>query len=231
MKNNLLTATNERLSSEVIERKLTEEYAKALAAEKQTLLRELQHRIKNSMTIIASIANIEASQSQAPEARAVLEKLESRIAALASLYDILYVTGDTEHIDLGDYLGEVVDYVGLGLGADTRAIEIYCYAESVMIDAKRAIPIGLVVNELVTDSIKYAFPGGGRGSIEVHLERKRNELILWVKDNGVGLPLDLDTARTSSFGLTLVKSLSTQLNAAFSIKSEGGVEFELRLPL
>jgi two-component sensor histidine kinase len=121
--------------------------------------------------------------------------------------------------------------VAEGLGADTKGIAIYRYVESVRIDVKRAISIGLVVNELVTDSIKYAFPEGGRGKIEVHLERKGNELILWVEDNGVGLPLDLDTARTGSFGLTLVRSLAAQLDAEFSIKSEVGVKFELRLPL
>jgi two-component sensor histidine kinase len=230
VKNSQLTATNESLSAEVLERKLAEEYAKALAAEKQILLRELQHRVKNSMTIIASIANIEARQSPAPEAREALEKLESRISALASLYDILYFTGDIEQIGLGDYLRQVVDYVAEGLGADTKGIALYCYVESVRIDVKRAISIGLVVNELVTDSIKYAFPEGGRGKIEVHLERKGNELILWVEDNGVGLPLDLDTARTGSFGLTLVRSLAAQLDAEFSIKNEVGVKFELRLP-
>jgi len=229
--NSQFTETNEGLTAEVLERKLAEEYAKAIAAEKQILLRELQHRVKNSMAIIASIANIEASQSPVPEAREALEKLESRIAALASLYDILYFTGDIEQIDLGDYLGQVVDNVAEGLGADTKGIAIYRYAESVRIDVKRAISIGLVVNELVTDCIKYAFPEGGGGKIEAHLERKGNEIILWVEDNGVGLPLDLDIARTASFGLTLVRSLAAQLNAEFSIKSEGGVKFELRLPL
>jgi two-component sensor histidine kinase len=231
LKNGQLAASNEVLCAEVAWRKRAEEREKAIVSEKEILLRELQHRVKNNMSVISSIASIEAMQSRSPEVRSALGKLESRIAALASLYDILYVTGDVEKIALADYLGRVVDYAAEGLGADAKGIAIHRSIEQVRIDVKRAISIGLIVNELVTDAIKYAFPTGGGGRIDVRLEREDGELDLIVEDDGVGLPSDLDTIRASGFGLSLVRSLALQLDAELSTRSEGGARFELRMPL
>ena len=230
-RNRELAASNQMLRAEVTERELAEERAQSIAAEKEILLRELQHRVKNSMALISSIANIEAAQSQAPEAAKALEKLEYRITSLASLYDILYMTGDIEAIQLADYLGRVVEYAAGGLGADAKGIAVRCEAEDVRIDVKRAIPMGLIVNELVTDAIKYAFPRGEGGGIEVSLRRAGGELVLRVEDNGVGMPKDFGSICPSGFGLTLVRSLASQLDARFSIRSEGGARFELRMPV
>jgi two-component sensor histidine kinase len=230
LKNSQLAAINESLCAEVVERKKAEEHEKAIAEEKAILLRELQHRVKNSLAIISSIASIEARQSPAPEARAALEKLESRIGALASLYDILYATGDVEEIGLADYLGRVVDYAAEGLGADAKGIAIARELANVRIELKRAIPLGLIVNELVTDSLKYAFPAK-KGRVALRLLSEGGYLVLNVEDDGVGLPPGFNPARASGFGLTLVMSLAAQLGATFSARSEGGAKFELRMPL
>jgi two-component sensor histidine kinase len=224
-------ALTESLGAEVVERKRAEEAAKAASSEKEMLLRELQHRVKNSMSAISSIASIEARQSGSPEARAALEKLESRISALASLYDILYVSGEVEEIALGEYLRRVVDYAAESLGADAKCISISRSVEEVRIDVKRAISIGLVVNELVTDSIKYAFPSGCEGRVDISLKREGGDIVLRIEDDGIGLPSAAAAAGGSGFGLMLVKSLASQLEAEFSSRSEGGARFELRFAL
>lgn len=220
----------ESLGEEVAERARAEGRANAISAEKENLLRELQHRVKNSMAIISSIASLEAGRTKTAEAREVLVRLESRIAALASLYDILYFTGSIEEIGLSDYLGRVVDFAAASLGADARGIAVVREIISLPIDVKRAISLGIIVNELVTDGIKYAFPEGRKGRLEVSLSRDGPELVLVVSDDGVGLRAGLAGARESGFGLTLVRSLASGLDASFSMQSERGARFELRMP-
>lgn len=229
-KNAELAATNESLSAEIAERKRAEERERAATAEKAILLRELQHRIKNSMALISSLASLEAAKSGSAEARAALEKLRSRVLALGSLYDILYASGDIETIQLSSYLESVVDSAALGLGLEAREISINRSIEPICIDIKRAIAIGLIVNELVTDSIKYAFPAGRSGTIGIRLFRDGPELVLLIEDDGIGLPPGFDPAAAKGFGLTLVESLADQLGASFSARTEGGAKFMLRMP-
>jgi two-component sensor histidine kinase len=226
-----ISTLSEELGSEVAERKRAEDEAKAVAEEKARLLRELQHRIKNSMALISSMASIEAQTARSPEARDSLMRLEARIAALASLYELLYTTGSIEEIALSDYLGRVVDFAAKGLGAAERGIGVERYIAAISLDVKRAIPLGLLVNELITDSVKHAFPGRARGRIEVRLSRQGGLLVLIVRDDGVGLPAGLDLDASQGFGLSLAKSLAAQLDASFSARSEGGAVFELRMPL
>lgn len=218
------------LGEEVAERRRAEEKAQAIATEKERLLRELQHRVKNSMAMISSIASIESQRSETDEARKALQKLETRIRALASLYDLLYVTGSIEEIELADYLGRVVASAAEGLGADARDIVMDCRIDSARIDVRRAVSLGLVVNELVTDCLKYAFPDGRKGRIRVRLARDGNGLVLLVEDDGIGLAQGSCAAQDAGFGLTLVRSLAAQLQAEFSIRDDNGVHFGLRMP-
>ena len=164
----LLQAANLGLNAELVERKIEDERVRAMAFEKELLLKELQHRVKNSMSIITSLVGLEESKADTPRAREVLAKLESRVTALSCLYDILCDEGGIDSVELADYLGRVVDSVAEGLGADAKGIAFDRAIEPGAIDVKRALSLGLIVNELVTDSLKYAFPGGpwrpgGRG--------------------------------------------------------------------
>jgi two-component sensor histidine kinase len=229
-KNAELAATNESLSAEIAERKRAEERERAATAEKAILLKELQHRVKNSMALISSLASLEAAKSGSAEAKAALERLRSRVVALGSLYEILYASGGIGDIQLSIYLESVVDSAAEGLGLETREIAIHRSIEAFRIDIRRAISIGLIVNELVTDSIKYAFPGGRKGTIGVRLFRDGPTLVLRIEDDGVGLPPGFDPAAAKGFGLTLVESLADQLGAEFSARSEGGAKFTLWIP-
>jgi two-component sensor histidine kinase len=229
-KNTELAEINASLSAEVAERKRAEEREKTAVLEKATLLKELQHRVKNSISIISSLVRIEEREAASPEAKAILVKLESRTEALASLYDILYATGSIEKIGLGGYLGSVIDFAAESLGADAKSIAFDRDIEPITIDLKRAIAIGLVLNELVTDSVKHAFPAGRGGRIMVRLAREGNELVLMIEDDGVGLPFDFEPSRGKGYGMTIVGALAMQLNAEFTARSEGGARFVLRMP-
>lgn len=230
-KNDELERANERLEAQIAERKRGEERLKAAAIEKTTLLRELQHRVKNSMALISSLASLEAAKSASAEAKAALGRLRSRVVALGSLYDILYQSGGIGDIQLSSYLESVIDSAAEGLGLETRKIAVTRSIEPLRFDIKSAISIGLIINELVTDSIKYAFPDGRKGTIGVKLFREGHAIILLVEDDGIGLPPGFDPASAKGFGMTLVESLASQLNAEFSARSDGGAKFTLRIPV
>gem|GEM_PF-1829179 len=219
----------ERASLEVKIASRTEDLTKA-NAEMAMLLRELQHRVKNSMAVIASLVSIESEKVSAPEAKASLETLGARVSALASLYDILYNTGGIGDIDLVEYIGRVVDSASESLGADMRAIAVERDLAPASIDMKRAVSIGLIINELVTDCLKHAFPGGRRGTVTVRLSREADDLMLEIADDGVGFPSGLDPAASGGFGLKLVELLAAQLKAEYSIATDGGSRFRLRFP-
>jgi two-component sensor histidine kinase len=223
-----ITSITERLGAEVVERKRAEEEAREIAKERERLLREFQHRVKNSMAMISGIASIESHNSGSQETRAALQKIETRIGALASLYDLLYVTGSIEEIELSDYLGRVVDSAATGHGADARGIVVERSAEGIRIDVKRAVSLGLMVNELVTNSLKYAFPEGRKGRISVRLFLEGGKIALTVEDDGVGVD-EATLADGSGFGLTLVRSLAAQLDASLSMRNNRGLRVELRL--
>jgi two-component sensor histidine kinase len=180
------------------------------------------------MAMISGIASIESHNSGSQETRAALQKIETRIGALASLYDLLYVTGSIEEIELSDYLGRVVDSAATGHGADARGIVVERSAEGIRIDVKRAVSLGLMVNELVTNSLKYAFPEGRKGRISVRLFLEGGKIALTVEDDGVGVD-EATLADGSGFGLTLVRSLAAQLDASLSMRNNRGLRVELRL--
>jgi two-component sensor histidine kinase len=182
------------------------------------------------MAIISSLVGIESDAVEAPEAKSSLATLGARVSALASLYDILYDSGGIEDIDLVDYLGRVTDSAAESMGADARGISVTKDLAPASIDMKRAISIGLIVNELVTDCFKHAFPVGRRGTVAVRLAREGDTLALDIRDDGVGLPPGFDPAEAEGFGLKLVGLLAEQLGSSFVAASSGGSRFSLRFP-
>lgn len=219
----------ERASLEVKIALRTEDLTKA-NAEMAMLLRELQHRVKNSMAIIASLVSIESGKVNSAQAKASLETLGARISALASLYDILYDSGGIGDIDLVDYIGRVVDSATQSMGADARGIAVEQDIAPISIDMKRAVSIGLIVNELVTDCLKHAFPGTKRGTITVRLAREADHLVLMISDDGIGFPPGFDPAASEGFGLKLVELLAAQLKANYSASTANGSQFRLKFP-
>lgn len=203
---------------------------KAEASEKATLLKELQHRVMNSMSLISSIVSLESRRAKAPETVETLSKLETRILALASLYKALYHTGVIERVELSDYLARVVDSAAAGMGADARGIEFDREIEPCKIDLKRAVSLGLIVNELVTDSLKYAFPRGAAGRVAIKLERSLGMLRLEVSDDGIGLPADFDIKTSKGFGLNLVALLAKQIGGDLQFAASKGMRTSIVFP-
>jgi PAS domain S-box-containing protein len=215
---------------DITARKRAEEALQKAFAEKETLLRELQHRVKNSMSIIASLVSLEAGRSKSSHERETLQSLGNRIAALGSMYDMLFHTGKVEIIQLGAYLRMIVDTLVISFDCEGKGIAIRAAFDSLDIDVKSAISIGLILNELVTDSMKYAFSDGRPGVIDIELRREEGWIVLEVRDDGVGFPGGTVPPESRGMGMTIVEMLTNQLEGSLEISSASGARFRVRIP-
>ncbi len=225
-----------------IERVRTEGLLRAALARQDLLAREMSHRVKNSLAIVASLLALQARSAEAgPDGEAVRAALidaRTRVEAIAGVHDQLWRQGDREResapgeIDLAPFLQTLT--ANLQSGAPRH--RLVCTVAPQRISADQAIPIGLLVNELVTNAIKYAYPEASHpqgGEIRVRTERDGDRLLLTVRDDGIGLPAGFDIARTSrSLGMRVVSNLSRQLGATLDTPRDGaGAHFHLAVPL
>mgnify|MGYP002777245568 CR=1 FL=1 len=201
------------------------------AAEKAVLLRELQHRIKNSLSVVASLVSLESSRVGGTGTSSSLESLRDRVTAMAMLYDQLFEAGEARSAELDRYLGSVAEALFHGQGARDRGIALRLELEPLTVDARRAVPLGLIVNELASDCLKHGFPAGRGGTVTVALRARDGTATLSVRDDGVGLPPDFKPGATCGTGLRLVALLAEQAGGSFSAASEGGAAFTVRFPV
>jgi two-component sensor histidine kinase len=190
-------------------------------------LAELNHRTKNSLANVASVLRLQAGRSQDPEVRQQLLKACHRIDAVSQVHDSLYQAQEGETVDLGGYLAELCERLHKAFGGDRR-VEMDLQTVSVRGVIEHTLPLGIIVNELVTNAVKYAYPSGGPGAIHVGLKQAGDGLLLTVGDDGCGLP---DNLRSGGLGLQLVRSLVRQLGGTFAVRKPArGVQFEIHVP-
>jgi len=206
-----------------IEEKLT-----ANLAEKETLLREVYHRVKNNLQVVVSLLGLQALRIKDPESRDLFTQSQSRIRSMALAHETLYRSAGFTRINFGSYLNDLVQEIRIAYPQQTN-INVRVEAEPVFIPIDTAVPCGLIVNELVTNAFKYAFPEDQPGSILVKLNRKDGLLRLEVSDDGVGLPGSPEAPASDALGLNLVRILSSQVNASVQITRERGTVFRLTL--
>ncbi len=205
---------------EITSRKKAEDDLARAVEEKQALLNELQHRVKNSLTMIASLASLEEERADLPETRAAMGTLRGRILSLANLYSMLFATGETREVRLDRYLNEIARSL-LKANPGGGLIDFQAQLENITVDARRASPLGLIANELITNSLKYAFSGRSTGMLRVSLARVNGGLVLEVADDGNGLPEGFDMDRSTGLGMLLITLLSRQLGGAMEYRREG----------
>jgi two-component sensor histidine kinase len=194
--------------------------------EKEVLLKEIHHRVKNNLQVISSLLNLQAMHVTDPAAQAMFAESQGRVQSIALVHESLYSSADLSSVDFVDYIHTLVNTVIQAQARPERQIATVIDAGSVRLPVGSAIPCGLIINELVTNSLKHAFKGRDRGEIRVSLHNRgphRIELI--VADDGVGLPTDLNLRRVSTLGLDLVFTFAEQLGAEISVQSEHGTTF------
>jgi two-component sensor histidine kinase len=196
--------------------------------EKEVLLREVHHRVKNNLQVITSLLHLQAS-TQAPPIRALLAESEARIRSIALVHENLYQAETLESIDVDHYFAALVS--ALVSTFDTGRVEVSVSRTGVHLPIDNAISCGLIVNELVSNALKHAFPGGRHGSVVVALRRPFPDvLVLEVRDDGCGLPDSMDIRNATSMGLRLVQSLTHQLEGTIEIDRANGTAICIRFP-
>ena len=197
--------------------------------EKQTLLQEVHHRVKGNLQTITSLLKLRARRVEDPTARRVLDESVDRVRVMALLHETLYRSGNPSRVELPEYLRSVLSNLFRSQDADLGRLEIVTPPDAPSVDLEMAVPLGLLVHELVSNALRHAFPEGRVGGIRVALARAPDgAMVLEVSDEGVGLPIGMEMGTSSSLGLQLAHSLAEQLGGALEIERNGGTRFRLR---
>jgi PAS domain S-box-containing protein len=210
----------------------TETGLQAALKEKEVLLKETLHRVKNNLQVVSSLLELQAGVVTDPQVRARLAESQQRIHAMALIHESLYQAGDVAHIDAADYLCRLSTQVFQVYGAPSDRVALQFVVETVSLDVSHAIPFGLILHELLSNALKHAFPDGRTGEIHVGLwQQLPRSCVLTIRDNGVGIPAGFDVRQTESLGLELVGLLADQLGATIALERLGGTAFTLTFPL
>jgi len=196
--------------------------------EKEILLREIYHRTKNNMLVIISMLNLQTMEVEDEQVRAVFREMEDRIRAMALVHEKLYQSQNLSEIDMGSYVREISQALVNNMVSDDR-IELRVDIESMVLNIDYAVPLGLVVNEIVTNSLKHAFPDERSGVVAIHLRQDASGVsTLIIEDDGIGLEKGIDVMRSGSFGLQIIASLvMVQLAGTISVDRTRGTRYEI----
>jgi len=213
---------------DVTEQRKAEEKLKSSLKEKEVLLREIHHRVKNNMQIISSLLRLQSRQIKDEKTLDMFSMSQNRIRSMALIHESLYKSKNLARIDFYDYVSKLTTHLfsmyRVGIGTINLKVEL----KDVYLDINKAIPCGLVISELVSNSLKHAFPGARKGEIAVRMKTdERGKQTLIVKDTGVGFPEGLDFRETESLGMQLVTDLVKQLKGTIELKKIKGTEFKI----
>jgi PAS domain S-box-containing protein len=218
---------------DITERRLAEQRLEASLREKETLLQEIHHRVKNNLQVVASLLELQASSLGDPELYQIFQDSQSRIRTMGLVHERLYGSTDLENIEASEYLKELLEYLFGLYGSVGHRLSHSLQIDDVMLGIDRAIPCGLIVNELVSNAFKHAFPPSldREGHVRVELRvLEDNQLALIVADNGIGLPSELNPEDVQTLGLQLVSLLTQQLAGRLEIDSGQGTRFAIFFP-
>jgi two-component sensor histidine kinase len=218
-------------AADISGRKQVEEKLRMLVSEKETLLKEVHHRVKNNMQVITSLLRMESRRSAVDDTKAVLGNMQARIRAMALLHESLYRSGTIATIDLGSYLRELATQSFQTQATDLDAVQLQLKLGSVQVGMDQAIPCGLLINELISNCLKHGFPVGVTGHVSIDLQPldAPNMWRLRLCDTGVRLPENFEEKRKNSLGLQLAVDLARQIGGELMItpNPEKGASFTL----
>ncbi|MBN1939340.1 MAG: PAS domain S-box protein [Candidatus Aminicenantes bacterium] len=214
--------------TDITDRRKAEDTIQADLREKEVLLREIHHRVKNNMQVISSLLNLQAEAVADGSARLILKEGQLRIRAMALVHEKLYRSRDLSRIDFAEYLQSLTNHLFHFFAVGSGRVRFKAEMEPIDLDINTAVPCGLIFHELASNALKHAFPNGREGIIEVGLGRKKDGTIrLRVADNGVGFPADLDFTLTKSFGLQIANLLAGQIDGTIALDRSKGTSFTL----
>ncbi|MDX2100311.1 MAG: histidine kinase dimerization/phosphoacceptor domain -containing protein, partial [Leptolyngbyaceae cyanobacterium bins.59] len=227
-----LEAQNRQLEQEVSDRRRAEEGLKLSLAEREILLKEIHHRVKNNLQIVSGLLQLQAQSSTDPTMINILRESQHRIESMSLIHKKLYFSAELGHLNLADYIPSLATSLLMSYQMVPNSVELDMDIDPIILNIDQAIPCGLIINELISNALKYAFPNGRLGMIHLHLHSLPDRQVeLLIQDNGVGLPESVSWDYTQSLGLSLVKDLALeQLEGTFTVTREGGTAFYIQFP-
>jgi len=208
------------IAHDVTEKKIVQQRMEHSLKEKEVLLKEVHHRVKNNMQVISSILNLQSSYVSDDYALSLLKESQNRIKTMAYIHESLYQNKSFTSVNFSDYIATLTNNIIQSYSVSEEKVKLILNLEKINLNLDNSIPTGLIVNELITNAIKHAFPSSAKGFINVNLKSENNTVYLEVKDNGKGFDSNIDFRNTNSLGLQLVSTLIDQIEGDLKFKSE-----------
>ena len=210
--------------------RVTKELKETETNYRETLLKEIHHRVKNNMQIISSLLSLQSNKNIDPQLNEIIKESQNRIRSMALIHEKLYQSKKFSELDISSYVGSLIEYLKRVFLVNTSYIKVNLNIEEILINIDVAIACGLIINELVSNAFKYAFPDNAKGTIFVEIHKQEKDtLFLSVKDDGIGIKNISQLDTTDSLGLKLVKVLVKQHQGEISISNKEGALFEIKL--
>ena len=212
---------------DITERKTNEIKLKESLHEKEILLKEIHHRVKNNLQIISSLLNLQQNYLKNKEDVRIFQDSQNRVKSMAIIHEKLYESKDLSKVDLRDYINSLTHYLYLSYGVEYGRIKLVLDIDEIYFEIEKSISFGILINELISNCLKHAFPDGRKGTIMISLKKDGNKLEFIIKDDGKGLPGNFDISEINSLGLKLINNLTMQLNGFMEIDTVEGTAFKI----
>lgn len=212
----------------LIERKIAGEKINLLLKEKEIILKEVHHRIKNNMNTTYGLIVLQSDAVKDPEAKKALEDASNRVQAMITLYEELFISGNYSEVSMKTYLPMLSERI-IANFPNRDLVKLNVSSDDFIMDEKRLSSLGLIINELLTNIMKYAFKGRNSGNIDITFKLNDHKLYLVIKDDGIGFSKEIDTPQSSGFGLSLVDALTNQLEGKLDYNINNGTTVTLEI--
>ncbi len=212
---------------DITERKLSEQETQASLEEKEVLLREIHHRVKNNLQVVASLLSLQAMQASNPETVEALQESGRRIQLMAQIHSRLYRSSDLANVHFDLFVQALVDDTIASYGLDSSRVRVDTCLRPITLHIDEAIACSQIVSELVSNCMKHAFPGERRGTIAIRLSEEDGKIVLWIEDDGVGMPEGLDWRKSNTLGLQVVDALTRQLDGKIDLFRDNGTRYRI----
>lgn len=217
------------VASDVSERRKAEEKIKSSLKEKEIILKEIHHRVKNNLQVISSIFYLQAEKVNDPRLSEIINECKDRVRSMSIIHENFYQSDDLTRIDFGQYLKNLLTNLVLSYGINTEKIGIELNVKNTFLSIDIAIPCGLLINELISNALKHAFPGETTGKISIEMYSTDNvNFTLKIKDDGIGIPESIDFKNTDTLGMELITTLTSQLEGTIELNRSEGTEFIIK---
>jgi len=215
------------VDTDITSGKLLQKQIEESLREKEVLLKEIHHRVKNNLQIIISLLNLQSGYIKDQTTLKAVQDGQNRVRSMALVHEKFYQAEELSEIDFGEYVEKLTQYIYQSYGDKTDRIKLQIKTDQVKLDMDTAMPSGLLVNEIVTNAYKYAFPADMHGEIKIELMKRDGKVVFQISDNGIGLPEMINLEQSETLGMQLIQALTAQLDGELEVIRDGGTTFRI----